>query len=33
TSDVMTGATITPRAVVTSINLMYEYLKKKFGEG
>ncbi|MDI3523864.1 MULTISPECIES: RnfABCDGE type electron transport complex subunit G [unclassified Kosmotoga] len=28
TSDVMTGATITPRAVVTSINAMYEFLKK-----
>jgi len=28
TSDVMTGATITPRAVVNSINTMYEFLKK-----
>ncbi len=29
TSDVMTGATITPRAVANSINLMYHYLKEK----
>jgi len=30
-SDVMTGATITPRAVVNSINTMYEYLVKRMG--
>lgn len=29
-SDVMTGATITPRAVVNSINAMYEYLKREY---
>lgn len=29
-SDVMTGATITPRAVVNSINAMYKYLKDKY---
>uniref|UniRef100_A0A7C5RJY7 Ion-translocating oxidoreductase complex subunit G n=1 Tax=Fervidobacterium thailandense TaxID=1008305 RepID=A0A7C5RJY7_9BACT len=29
-SDVMTGATITPRAVANSINAMYEYLKKEY---
>ncbi len=28
TSDVMTGATITPRAVANAINLMYHYLKE-----
>jgi electron transport complex protein RnfG len=27
-SDVMTGATITPRAVVTALNLMYGYLEE-----
>ena len=27
-SDVMTGATITPRAVATSLNAMYEFLRK-----
>jgi electron transport complex protein RnfG len=27
-SDVMTGATITPRAVVTALNLMYRYLEE-----
>ncbi|MFO7882565.1 MAG: RnfABCDGE type electron transport complex subunit G [Kosmotogaceae bacterium] len=27
-SDVMTGATITPRAVASSLNAMYEFLKK-----
>lgn len=29
-SDVMTGATITPRAVANAINAMYEYLKKEY---
>lgn len=29
-SDVMTGATITPRAVANSINAMYEYLKREY---
>ncbi|PLV57481.1 RnfABCDGE type electron transport complex subunit G [Thermotoga sp. SG1] len=28
-SDVMTGATITPRAVVTALNLMYRYLTEE----
>lgn len=28
TSDIMTGATITPRAVAASLNAMYEFLKK-----
>ncbi len=28
TSDIMTGATITPRAVANSINIMYSYLKE-----
>ena len=28
TSDVMTGATITPRAVVATLNAMFEFLKK-----
>jgi len=28
-SDVMTGATITPRAVTTAINLMYKYLTEE----
>lgn len=32
-SDVMTGATITPRAVANSINAMYEYLKKEYLKG
>ena len=27
TSDIMTGATITPRAVANAINIMYSYLK------
>lgn len=31
-SDVMTGATITPRAVATSLNAMYEFLKKAGAE-
>ncbi|MEA2066316.1 MAG: RnfABCDGE type electron transport complex subunit G [Thermotogota bacterium] len=31
-SDVMTGATITPRAVTTSLNAMYEFLKKAGAE-
>ncbi len=31
TSDIMTGATITPRAVANSINIMYEYLTQKMG--
>ena len=31
TSDVMTGATITPRAVANAINIMYEYLKERVG--
>ncbi len=31
TSDIMTGATITPRAVANSINIMYEYLTQKLG--
>jgi len=29
-SDVMTGATITPRAVVSSLNAMYKFLKEKY---
>ncbi len=29
TSDVMTGATITPRAVVSTLNAMYAFLKKE----
>ncbi len=29
TSDVMTGATITPRAVVNSLNAMYDFLEKE----
>lgn len=32
-SDVMTGATITPRAVVNSINSMYKYLTEKYLQG
>jgi len=28
TSDIMTGATITPRAVANAINIMYSYLKE-----
>ncbi|MFN6992125.1 MAG: RnfABCDGE type electron transport complex subunit G [Fervidobacterium sp.] len=32
-SDVMTGATITPRAVANSINAMYKYLKDKYLAG
>jgi electron transport complex protein RnfG len=28
TSDVMTGATITPRAVASTLNSMYEFLIK-----
>ncbi len=31
TSDIMTGATITPRAVANAINLMYHYLIQKTG--
>ena len=31
TSDVMTGATLTPRAVVNAINAMYRYLKEQEG--
>ncbi len=30
-SDIMTGATITPRGVANAINAMYEYLKKEIG--
>jgi len=30
-SDIMTGATITPRAVANTINIMYEYLSKTGG--
>lgn len=33
TSDVMTGATITPRAVANSINLMYRYLREHESRG
>jgi len=29
-SDVMTGATITPRAVVSSLNAMYKFLEEKY---
>ena len=29
TSDVMTGATITPRAVVSTLNTMYDFLEKE----
>ncbi len=32
-SDVMTGATITPRAVASSINAMYKFLKEKYIQG
>jgi len=32
-SDVMTGATITPRAVSNSLNAMYNYLKKEYLQG
>lgn len=32
-SDVMTGATITPRAVVNSLNSMYKYLCEKYLQG
>lgn len=28
-SDVMTGATITPRAVTVALNLMYRYLTEE----
>jgi electron transport complex protein RnfG len=31
TSDIMTGATITPRAVANAINIMYAYLTQKMG--
>jgi electron transport complex protein RnfG len=30
-SDIMTGATITPRGVANAINAMYEYLEKEMG--
>ena len=29
TSDVMTGATITPRAVVNTLNTMFEFLNQE----
>jgi electron transport complex protein RnfG len=32
-SDVMTGATITPRAVVSSLNAMYKFLREKYIQG
>lgn len=32
-SDVMTGATITPRAVANSLNTMYKYLREKYMQG
>lgn len=32
-SDVMTGATITPRAVANSLNAMYKYLSEKYMQG
>jgi len=31
TSDIMTGATITPRGVANALNAMYEYLKNEIG--
>lgn len=31
TSDIMTGATITPRAVVNTLNAMYDFLEKEAG--